>query len=148
MKRLATLAILACLVTPAFAFYVAPGPDAVLNSFELTCTPPLNRRDRDPVVRIHLAVTIDRNTTPTEFEIRHETMSGHFYSRTEQYELSQLWQLGDVTSWTGYRKRHPEQIGSGELWHNREQWFYEEWFYTGTRQRDHVKSTCMPIEGE
>jgi hypothetical protein len=73
MRALTAAAVLVALATPAMAFTAAPQDPPLCSGIYLTCKPPLDRSDRDPVVSTMVSVEFlsDTNHHVKSFDVIH-----------------------------------------------------------------------------
>jgi hypothetical protein len=86
-KLLTPAAVLVALATPAMAFTAAPQDPPLGSGIYLTCKPPLDRSDRDPVVSTMVSVEFVRDTNyhVKSFDVIHSLFSGRTINRNDQY---------------------------------------------------------------
>jgi hypothetical protein len=86
MRALTTAAVIVAFATPAMAFDAAPQDPPLGSGIYLTCKPPLDRSDRDPVVSTMVGVAFlsDTNHHVKSFDVIHNLFSGHTINRPPQ----------------------------------------------------------------
>jgi hypothetical protein len=87
MRALTTAAVLVALATPAMAFTAAPQDPPLGSGIYLTCKPPLDRSDRDPVISTMVSVEFlpDTNYHVKSFDVIHNLFSSRTINRNDQY---------------------------------------------------------------
>jgi hypothetical protein len=152
-KLLTPAAVLVALATPAMAFTAAPQDPPLGSGIYLTCKPPLDRSDRDPVISTMVSVEFlpDTNYHVKSFDVIHNLFSGRTINRNDQYsgtvskkEDYQEWY------WTGVQNRDRRVSMLGKLIHNdRFGWRYQETVFKDDFI-DHVIpfETCTEGQGE
>lgn len=60
-------------------------PNVPTDGISLICRPPLDRNDRNPVIRTTVNVTFQNGYEVKEFEVLHELFNGQIIDRSKQY---------------------------------------------------------------
>jgi hypothetical protein len=153
VRALTTAAVLVALATPAMAFTAAPQDPPLGSGIYLTCKPPLDRSDSDPVVSTMVSVEFlpDTNHHVKSFDVIHNLFSGRTINRNDQYSgTASNKENYEESYWTGVQNRDRSVSMLGKLIHdNRFGWRYQETVFKN-RSIDHVISfeTCTEGQGE
>ncbi len=128
--------------TSAFAFTATPQPH--LDSVDLTCLPPLDRRDANPVIRIHVTAQFDEDMNVTQLDVVHLLFNGAEHNRSDQYTNEFLGRKNGYMEWiwrgTWIKNSSVKMIG--RLYFNNLGWFYEEIQFQNSRQSFDIVSPC------
>lgn len=128
--------------TSAFAFTATPQPH--LDSVDLTCLPPLDRRDPNPVIRIHVTAQFDEDMNVTKLDVVHLLFNGAEHNRSDQYTNDFLGRKPGYLdwSWKGTWVKNSSVTMIGHLYFNNLGWFYEETQFENYRQSFDIISPC------
>jgi hypothetical protein len=134
--KVALVAMGLCCTTPALAMSgSAVDPD----TFQLTCVPPLDHSERDPIVRIHVLVTFK----PLDMKVVHESYAGRRYDRAAQYTDTEVKNSAAATSWHGtLRSDLRREIIGAVIVNDNDEGFYVETYYRDGREIGSVVAPC------
>jgi hypothetical protein len=126
-----------------------PPPRAQIDSGSFVCKPPLDRTDRDPVVKIWVSYTYDQtHRVMVGMNVQHERFSGAYVDRFQQY-AAQLKFDGSIYGWTGALARNPSVHMAGGIYNATDgRWYYREKMWEGGRPTWDWVASCQPTEGE
>src|ERR1700730_3440830 len=131
VKLLVSLLIFLLALSDANAEFRATAPPEVgqgpyaLECAILKCTDD-QRKDRDPIYKISVLVSFDKNHKLDTLSVIHTSVAGNTYDRSNQYGQASIWQTPGRMEyyWKGARN-NTEMVG--EVWHSAEgKWFYSE----------------------
>jgi hypothetical protein len=125
-----------------------PAPD-IGNSVSLVCRPPLDRKDRNPVVKTLVELSLKGGHDVQEFTVIHELFDGTKRDRSNQYTGT----VGHVPgknewSWSGRSIRNPHITMEARLFRTaRNDWRYEESIFRDGRPDVSIDFHCDENEG-
>jgi hypothetical protein len=118
-----------------------------IDSVVLLCTPPIDFREADPIVRTYVAFNADQ-TTVEAMSINHEARSGVRYDRFQQYDFK-VGVFDGMYGWTGVYLNKASVIMSGAAYVATDGlWYYRERLWeNGIAKWDHT-IPCSVIKHE
>lgn len=125
-------------------------PDVPTDGINLTCRPPLDRTDRNPVIRTTVNVTFQNGYEVKEFEVLHELFNGQIIDRSKQYVGTVGHSPGtEEWFWRGRLARNPQIEMVARVRRNgRNEWRYEEDIIKYGRLDSSTVFGCTSREGE
>ena len=79
----------------------------------LQCTPPLDRRDPNPITRIYVSI---EEHMGIDMSVVHEAANGEYYDRAEQYTDIKVSVKNGIKGWTGKWTKNPNHIMAGGVY--------------------------------
>lgn len=125
-------------------------PDVPTDGINLICRPPLDRNDRNPVIRTTVNVTFQNGYEVKEFEVLHELYNGQIIVRSKQY-------IGTVGHspgmnewfWRGRLARNPQiEMMARVSCNGQNEWRYEEDIFKYGHLDSSTVFGCTSREGE
>jgi len=119
------------------------------SSVYLECRPPLDRKDRNPVVKTFVNLSFKNGHEVQEFSVIHELFDGRKIDRSNQY-------TGTVThvpgqnewSWSGRLDSNRRITMEARVFRNaRNEWWYEENVFDNGRSDGAIQYRCNESEG-
>jgi hypothetical protein len=124
-------------------------PPDIGSSVALVCRPPLDRNDRNPVVKTFVNLTFKNGYEVHEFTVIHELFNGRKIDRSDQYTGTVLHVAGhNEWSWTGRLDRNRSITMEARVFRNaRNEWWYEESVFHDGRSDVSIRYRCSENEG-
>jgi hypothetical protein len=146
-KQLLGTAMGAALFGSAQAGFQAP-PD-IGSSVNLVCRPPLDRNDRNPVVKTVVNLSFKNGHEVQEFTVIHELFDGTTRDRSNQYTGTVAHVAGkNEWSWSGRLDRNRHITMEARVFRNaRNEWWYEENVFNDGRSDVSIHYRCDENEG-
>jgi hypothetical protein len=152
MKKLLLAACLAvAFAAPCHAFGNDEGAKPKVGGNLLTCHPPLDRKDSDPVTSTDVELNLASNYLPNTITVRHHLFSGGVIDRSTQYSNQGVWKEDgqNVWSWGGYLFENQRVSMIGRVYLTADgNWFYEEHIFHDGHPDKAIFEHCEPWEGE
>ena len=127
------------------------GGSSPVSDIVLLCTPPLDRKDRNPVTKISVGFEYDwTHRRVVSMDINHQFYYGGFVNRFQQYGNVKLGFDGTIFGWTGVLMRNPaENMAGGVFIGEGERWYYREKHWKNGVADFDITSPCVPMpEGD
>ena len=123
-------------------------PD-VGSSVYLVCRPPLDRNDRNPVVKTFVNLTFKSGHEVQDFTVIHELFNGRKIDRSDQYTGTVAHVPGhNEWSWSGRSDRNPRITMEARVFRNtRNELWYEEDISRNGRPETSIHFRCSENEG-
>jgi hypothetical protein len=124
-------------------------PPDIGSSVSLVCRPPLDRTDRDPVVKTFVTLSFKNGYEVQEFTVIHELFNGRKIDRSDQYTGTVAHVPGqNEWSWTGRLDRNRSITMEARVFRNaRNEWWYEESVFHDGRSDVSIRYRCSENEG-
>ena len=115
----------------------------------LVCRPPLDRNDRNPVVKTFVNLTFKNGYEVQEFTVIHELFDGTTRDRSNQYTGTVAHVPGkNEWSWSGRLDRNRHITMEARVFRNaRNEWWYEENVFDNGRSDVSIHYRCSENEG-
>ena len=145
MKTRLVLTYLLASTTLAYAEFRASPPPAAFDGGNFECSivrerPPA--RDRDPVYKININVTINDSGKLASIGVVHTARSGKTYDRSQQYSGGTIWKTPDRMEWYWQGFRGPIKM-VGEIYNSdRDGWMYQETIFNNGRIEYQMLADC------
>ena len=120
------------------------------SSVYLECRPPLDRKDRNPVVKTFVNLSFKNGDEVQEFTVIHELFDGRKIDRSNQYTgtVAHVPSGGNVWSWSGRLDRNPRITMEARAFLSaRNEWWYEENVFDNGRSDSAILYQCNKSEG-
>jgi hypothetical protein len=147
MKKLLLTAMSVAVLGTAQGGFQAP-PDIGSNLY-LVCRPPLDRNDRNPVVKTVVNLTFKNGHEVQDFTVIHELFNGRKIDRSDQY-TGTVAHVPNHTewSWSGRLDRNRSITMEARVFRNdRNEWWYEEDISKNGRPETSIRFRCSENEG-
>ena len=148
MKKLllATAMSVAVFGSAQAGFQAAPD---IGSSVYLVCRPPLDRNDRNPVVKTFVNLSFKNGYEVQEFTVIHELFDGRKIDRSDQYTGTVAHVPGqNEWSWSGRLDRNRNITMEARVFRNaRNEWWYEENIFNNGRSDVSIHYRCSENEG-
>jgi hypothetical protein len=129
---------------PASAFDNSNATQPRIGQTALTCHPPLDRSDPDPVVTSGVSIGLNDKYEPTFMNVTHWLFSGREVDRGTQYSNDGVWKTAGLNEWfwSGRLMRNPRVSMTGRLYLSVRGWFYEERLFRNGRLDQVISEAC------
>jgi hypothetical protein len=126
-----------------------PSAPDIGSSVSLVCRLPLDRNDRNPVIKTFVNLSFKNGYEVQEFTVIHELFNGRKIDRSDQYTGTVAHVAGhNEWSWTGRLDRNPSITMEARLFRNaRNEWWYEENIFKNGRSDSAINFRCSENEG-
>jgi hypothetical protein len=148
MKKLLIVTAMSVTVlgTAQAGFQAAPD---IGSGVYLVCRPPLDRTDRNPVIKTFVNLTFKNGYEVQEFTVIHELFDGTTRDRSNQYTGTVSHVPGkNEWSWSGRLDRNRSITMEARVFRNaRNDWWYEENIFHDRRSDVSIRYRCNENEG-
>jgi hypothetical protein len=127
-------------------FQAAPG---IGSSVNLECRPPLDGKDRNPVVKTFVNLSFKNGHEVQEFSVIHELFDGRKIDRSNQYTGTATHVPGqNEWSWSGRLDSNRSITMEARVFRNsRDEWWYEENVFKNGQSDGAIQFRCVENEG-
>jgi hypothetical protein len=132
--------VLAAAPPPVFA----AAPPTITKSF--VCLPPQDGKDRNPPVRLNVALDVDRSGDAEHMRVVYNLWNGQQADRAQQYSATmKTSEDRTIYSWQGTSNRDPSETMNAALYYGSDShWYYrEKHFARGIPESDNT-APCEP----
>ena len=129
-KFLLATAMSVALIAPAYSqFQNKELPNPTSSALECGIIAQTADRDTDPVYKIEIALAFEVSGKPISLDIKHTTVSGNVYSRSDQYTDGKIVQKPNKLEWVWYGSRKNQMMLGIVLRNDQDEWYYSEYLY-------------------
>lgn len=131
-------------------YYGTSIPTPRVDAQFLTCTPPLDRNDKNPVKNIFVSFEYDMTSRRfTSMNVTHERYYGDIIDRFQQYPNAVLKFDGSIYGWTGAWVKNPARTMAGGVYMGQDgRWYYREKGWMNGASDSDMIAACKVSEGE
>jgi hypothetical protein len=140
-------AVIAATLTPAQAGPLLGGHTDGMESISLSCTPPLDRQDPNPVKRIDVGANNGGEREGPTMIVEHVRWNNDIINRGDQYINSNVKRLqGNIFVWSGQWVKNPNHTMMGAIFSTPDgRWWYREKRWSNGIPEWDITSQCTRI---